>query len=73
MKQLDMVFGSQSGKTKNHFRLSYANNDLDKEVIKKAMNDLAELGIFVNKNGEELYTTPISAKYVETTNTPIFE
>ncbi|KRN33125.1 DUF2922 domain-containing protein [Liquorilactobacillus mali] len=73
MKQLDMVFGSQSGKTKNHFRLSYANNDLNKEVIQKTMADLAELGIFVNKSGEQIYTTPISAKYVETTDTPIFE
>lgn len=73
MKQLDMVFGSQSGKTKSHFRLNYANDNLDKDVIQKAMADLAELGIFINKTGEQIYSNPISAKYVETAETPIFE
>lgn len=73
MKQLDLVFNVAGIKTKSHFRLNYANTALDKETVQKAMDDLSALSIFVNKDGASLYGTPVSAKYVESVETPIIE
>ncbi|KRL04495.1 DUF2922 domain-containing protein [Liquorilactobacillus oeni] len=73
MKQLDLVFNVAGSKTKSHFRLQYANTALDKAAVQKAMDDIAALSIFVNKEGAPLYDTPVSAKYVESVETPIIE
>jgi hypothetical protein len=73
MKQLNLVFFDQSGKTKNTFRIAYAAESLEKAAVEQAMNDLAALGLFINKEGQPLYVNPVSAKYVETTETPIIE
>lgn len=71
MKQLDLVFAGQTGQIKHHFRLNYLNNNLDKETVEKAMQDIAELGIFIDKKGEKLYAHPLSAQYVDKQETPI--
>lgn len=71
MKQLDLVFAGHSGPTKHHLRLNYINNNLDKETVVKAMQDIADLGIFIDKKGEALYAHPLSAQYVEKQETPI--
>lgn len=73
MKQLNLVFTDQSGKTKSTFRVTYAAESLEKTVVEQAMNDLAALDLFINKEGQPLYVNPISAKYVETTETSIIE
>ncbi|KRM89545.1 DUF2922 domain-containing protein [Liquorilactobacillus vini] len=71
MKQLNLVFSDQTGKNKNTFRLTYANETLDQATVAKAMNDLAALNLFIDKDGQLMYVKPISAKYVETVETPI--
>ncbi|KRL00563.1 DUF2922 domain-containing protein [Liquorilactobacillus capillatus] len=71
MKQLDLVFAGQTGQIKHHLRLNYINNSLDKETVLKAMQDITELGIFIDKKGEKLYDRPLSAQYVDKQETPI--
>ncbi|WP_281165669.1 DUF2922 domain-containing protein [Liquorilactobacillus sicerae] len=71
MKQLNLIFSDQTGKNKNTFRLTYANETLDQTTVAKAMNDLAALNLFIDKDGQLMYVKPISAKYVETVETPI--
>lgn len=70
MKSLNLTFKSNLGKT-HVLKLNYASSDIREEVAKKAMADIANLHIFV-KGDEELYVTPVSAKYSETITTPIF-
>ena len=70
MKSLNLTFKGSLGKT-HSLKLAYANDGLDKKIIKDAMDQLAELQIF-STNGEKLYETPVAAKYVETITTPVF-
>ncbi|MGI1826406.1 DUF2922 domain-containing protein [Lactiplantibacillus plantarum] len=51
-------------------KLHYANDNLSKDVVSKAMADLAATKLFV-KDGENLVAEPLAAKYVETIETPI--
>ncbi|WP_262343734.1 DUF2922 domain-containing protein [Lactiplantibacillus plantarum] len=43
---------------------------MSKDVVSKAMADLAATKLFV-KDGENLVAEPLAAKYVETIETPI--
>lgn len=70
MKTLNLTFKGSLGKA-HTLRLAYANDNLDPQTVKKAMDKLAELDMFVN-NDDHIYATPVSAKYVETTTTPVY-
>lgn len=70
MKSLNLTFKSNLGKT-HVMKLNYAKTELDEATVKAAMNNLANMHIF-NKDGEDIYAQPVSAKYSETVSTPIF-
>lgn len=70
MKALSLSFKGSLGKT-HSLKLNYANNNLDADTVKAAMNQMVTLNLF-SKDGENLYAKPVSAKYVETTETPLF-
>ena len=70
MKSLNLAFKGSLGK--NHsLKLAYANDGLDSATIKSAMDQFAEVKMFTSE-GENIYATPVSAKYVETITTPVF-
>ena len=71
MKTLDMSFKTSTAKI-HHLKLHYASDGLTKEVVAKAMADLAATQLFT-KDGVNLVAEPIAAKYVETVETPIIE
>lgn len=73
MKMLDLGFRSKVSGTIHHLKLKYVNTNLDADSIKKTMQDIAALDMFINKKGELIYSTPISAKYVETTEDVVFD
>lgn len=64
MKTLNLTFKGSLAK-KHVLKLSYANDQLDAETVRQAMINLANTHLFF-KDGEELYVTPIAAKYVDT-------
>ena len=70
MKTLNLTFKGSLGK-KHILKLSYANDQLDAETVRQAMINLANTHLFF-KDGEELYVTPIAAKYVDTIPTVLF-
>lgn len=70
MKSLNLTFKSNNGK-KHLLKLSYANDNLDAPTVRQAMAKIAEADIFV-KGNEHLYMVPLSAKYVDTISSVIF-
>lgn len=65
MKTLSLTFKGSLGKT-HVLKLNYAKDGLDKDTMLKQMVALAKSGAFV-KDGEHIYATPVSAKYIKTT------
>lgn len=70
MKTLNLTFKSSLVK-KHLLKLSYANDQLDAQTVRQAMEQLSASHVFA-KDGEELYATPLSAKYVDTIPTVLF-
>lgn len=70
MKSLNLTFKGSLGKA-HTLKLGYANDNLDAKTVKNTMDQLAALDLFV-ANGEKIYAQPVSAKYVETTTTPVY-
>lgn len=69
-KVLQLKFQNEIGKTIN-LGLTYVNEELRPEVVQEAMTQLANLKLFRDKDGNLIYDKPLSAKYVETKETPI--
>lgn len=69
-KVLQLKFQNEIGKTIN-LGLTYVNEQLRPEVVQEAMTQLANLKLFRDKDGNLIYDKPLSAKYVETKETPI--
>lgn len=70
MKTLNLTFKGSLGK-KHLLKLSYASENLSADTVRQAMNQIAAAHMFI-KGDEELYTSPVSAKYVDTVSTVIF-
>ncbi|MDK1724748.1 hypothetical protein LABALGNA3A7_05710 [Dellaglioa algida] len=71
MKQLDLAFKNEAGKTR-HMKLRYVNTDLDPATVKKAMEEITGSDLF-HRDNEKMFVTPISAQFVETIETPIYK
>ncbi|BDR55451.1 DUF2922 domain-containing protein [Xylocopilactobacillus apis] len=69
-KVLQLKFKNEAGKNTS-MSFTYVNDNLSRETVAKAMEDLAALDLFKDKDGNLLYKTPVSAKYVETTETEV--
>lgn len=70
MKTLNLTFKGSLGK-KHLLKLSYASENLSAETVRQAMQNIASAHAFT-KGDEVLYVTPVSAKYVDTVSTVIF-
>lgn len=70
MKQLRLGFKNKAGKTKS-LALNYVNQDLDATTVKKVMADIVASKMFM-QDGEELYSEPAYAKYVDSTEDVLF-
>ena len=71
MKTLNLTFKGSLGKT-HVMKLHYASDQLDAKTVQAAMDQIANAHLFA-KDGEELYATPVSAKYVTTTDDWLIE
>lgn len=70
MRGLQLGFKTQSGK-KRSLSLKYIDQNLDAATVLQQMQAIAAAKLFV-KNNEEIYFEPVSAKYVETKEVPLF-
>lgn len=70
MKKLHMRFLNADG-VKHTFIPKLAAENLTAEEVRKAMEDITQLGLF-EKNGVALFSEVESARYVETIETPLF-
>ncbi|KOY79699.1 DUF2922 domain-containing protein [Apilactobacillus kunkeei] len=71
MKKLELTFKSENGKNKN-LGFNYVEGDLSADKVMPAMQRLAELKLFRDKDGI-LYQEPVAAKIVDTTNQVLFD
>ncbi|GAT90324.1 DUF2922 domain-containing protein [Apilactobacillus kunkeei] len=71
MKKLELTFKSENGKNKN-LGFNYVEGDLSTDKVMPAMQRLAELNLFRDKDGS-LYQEPVAAKIVDTTNQVLFD
>ncbi|CAI2564451.1 DUF2922 domain-containing protein [Lactobacillus kunkeei] len=71
MKKLELTFKSENGKNKN-LGFNYVEGDLSADKVMPAMQRLAELNLFRDKDGS-LYQEPVAAKIVDTTNQVLFD
>lgn len=70
MKTLNLSFKGSLGKG-HSLKLKYANDQLDKATVRNAMQKIVDSQLF-GKDDEQLYLRVASAKYVTTTDEPIF-
>ena len=71
MKKLELTFKSENGKNKN-LGFNYVEGDLSADKVMPAMQRLAELNLFRDKDGS-LYQEPVAAKIIDTTNQVLFD
>lgn len=72
MKKLSLGFHSSTQKALHRIQLNYVENELELETVKQAMQEIAALQLFVDKEGQPLLETPASAAYVTTSTKPLF-
>lgn len=70
MKTLNLSFKGSLGKG-HSLKLKYANDQLDEATVRNAMQKIVDSQLF-GKDDEHLYLRVASAKYVTTTDEPIF-
>lgn len=70
MKTLNLSFKGSLGKV-HSLKLKYANDQLDEATVRNAMQKIVDSQLF-GKDDEQLYLRVASAKYVTTTDEPIF-
>ncbi|EKK20831.1 hypothetical protein B808_991 [Fructilactobacillus florum 8D] len=71
MKVLELVFKSEQHKLRT-LKLNYANQDLQSTETKALMQRIAALEMF-QKDGVQLYVTPVAARYSDNQVSPIFD
>lgn len=71
MKKLQLSFKTAEGKRKN-LTLNYVKADLDPAVVKTAMSKITTSKIF-EKDTVQLYQEILGAKYIDRTETEVFE
>lgn len=70
MKKLHLTFSNAKGR-KHKLIPKHSAEDLDAETVKLAMQEIVDAGIF-EKEDIGLFQEVVSAKYVETIDTPLF-
>lgn len=72
MKELSLKFKNGDGKA-SHLKLRYVSEDLTESAVRAAMKTIAESNVVVDKDNHLTYVTPVSAQYIDTVNTVIFD
>ncbi|HAT54020.1 MAG TPA: DUF2922 domain-containing protein [Lactobacillus sp.] len=72
MKELSLKFKNSAGKA-SHLKLRLVSEDLTEATVRAAMKDIAEANMVVDKDNHLSYVTPLSAQYIDTVNTTIFD
>lgn len=72
MKKLTLGFRSATKNTAHRLQLNYVKAELEADMVKQYMQQIATLGIFSDKDGEATYATPVSASYVDTEEKVVF-
>ncbi|GEK28471.1 DUF2922 domain-containing protein [Furfurilactobacillus siliginis] len=72
MKDLNLKFKNTAGKS-THLKLRFVSQNLTKEVVQAAMQEVIAAGLIVDKFGNPVHVKAVSAHYVETVSTPIFD
>lgn len=73
MKLLNMEFYSANKQSTHRLQVKAVNNELDADSIRKAMDQIAGLGIFADKTGDLVYAKPVSASYIDTNEKVVFD
>lgn len=74
MNTRSLALEFRDAKQKSHtLKLSNVKSDLDAQALREMMSQIAAFNIFETKDGDLLYVTPISAKYVDTTSDVLFD
>ncbi|WP_395350153.1 DUF2922 domain-containing protein [Fructilactobacillus sanfranciscensis] len=71
MKILEFIFKSEEHKVRT-IKFNYANQDLTETSAKALMERISALEMF-QKDGVKLYAAPVSARYLDNKNYPIFD
>ena len=71
MKKLHLTFTNALNKT-HRYTPNLSREDMTPQEVRQVMEEIVTLGIF-EKNGVKQCTSVVSAKYVETIETPLFE
>lgn len=71
MRVLNLKFKTSDNKVRQ-IALDYVNQELSSEVVERAMQEIADANLFY-KEETHLFDKPLSAKYVERIETPIFQ
>lgn len=71
MRKLELVFKSSDDKVKT-MTINYASDSLDNVKVQEQMQQIAALNMF-QKDGINLYATPVAAQYRSTTIDPLFD
>ncbi|TGD19934.1 DUF2922 domain-containing protein [Levilactobacillus suantsaiihabitans] len=69
MKALELSFKGSDLRIK-HLRLKYVNTELTTPEVESLMKQIAAAKLF-NKDGVDLYATPVRADIIETTKTTL--
>lgn len=72
MKKLSLGFHSSTQKTLHRLQLNYVEKELSPQEVQQTMQEIASLQLFVDKEGQKLLETPVSAAYVTTATEPLF-
>ncbi|GKQ43296.1 hypothetical protein RD055328_12190 [Companilactobacillus sp. RD055328] len=70
MRKLQLGFKTAGG-ARRSLTLNYFRDDLKTDEVKAAMQQIADAQLF-NKDGDDLYHEPLSAKYITKTEDYIF-
>ncbi|KRK78982.1 DUF2922 domain-containing protein [Companilactobacillus nodensis] len=71
MKKLQLTFKTAKGQKRN-LVLNYVSAELDTPTVRKAMDKIVASQLF-EKDTVQLYTKVVGAKYVERTETSLFQ
>lgn len=71
MKKLQLTFKTAKGQKRN-LVLNYVSAELDTPTVRKAMDKIVASQLF-EKDAVQLYTKVVGAKYVERTETSLFQ
>lgn len=72
-KSLILEFFDGKRKNKHSLKITNAQSDLGAKEVKEAMEQIASFNLFEDKEGEMMFSYPLSARYVLTNTDELFD